>query len=183
MVERKDKLQQHLSPQELAEYFHTRHPRVGKQYATHGDVWDCDANDRIIGLLHLILNELRTQDKADVALKIHQRWLNDELYGRQAVINLNLSISQELERIAKLLNCNVDDFPTNTDLSLPWVCSLGQSTLRYFYRLTYERDSFVKSFINEAREQLKRLETVKYANDIIKLRGIGKVRRDALIRK
>lgn len=162
--------QQHLSDKEVAEFLRDEDAGgVGREYKTHGDVWNAKPEIVLTGLLHLILDELeKLNDEPKDQLELHSRWLTD-WYDR--VVSLIAEHDQQCERIAKF--CDLELLRRDVD----------RQKVRWF-SIIYRQDiGRHRRMFEDLQDKVKRLRRVKSLADIEKLDGIGKKMAEAIRRK
>lgn len=156
--------QRHKTPRDVARYMRSGGAGIGRNYETHGNVWDVDNDILQTGLLHLILDELEKVSKQldqEDPMDEHRRWLNNY---RQDVIKLNNQHKQERDRLFKMFGPNVflgSDVRNNFDMH-------RSSRL---YRMNSVRHS---REYNDLVAKIKRMKSVKKPKDAINLCGVGK---------
>lgn len=171
MPERDEPLNRHLSAADLAEYFHTECPSLGRTYKTHGEVWACNKDERLIGLLHLILTEMRKHRESindvDSELQAHRSWLT---IGKPKVDRVNAKHERQCSRIARMLGCSVDVLfaMRNTDFG-----NRISENLAMWWFGRKNNDMYLRT-IRDTESSVKRLKLVRTAKDLIKLKGVGR---------
>lgn len=148
----------HLSEKQLAQLRIDECADVGKIYETWGDVWNADPNDVQIGLLELILQELKRKTATEREEKRHRLFL---LKYREKILKLIRGIEKEISRIEKLFGriASEDAYVSPIQMYVV-IARMGR-----FQDLNRECDRL--------NVQLKKLKGIKKVDDLIGLTGIG----------
>lgn len=159
--------EQFLTPRRVAKYMRSEGKDVGRNYSTHGAIWDAK-DDLKIGLLHLILDAAEEKKRQRDALDAHREWL---LRCHSYIMKLCLDCKSQSLRIRSTL-CGKHERTVAT-----------KSPDLYTWRYTDIHD-FAWCWCNDREEYfikrnelilvVERLTSVKTPEDLIKLRGIGK---------
>jgi hypothetical protein len=169
MAKREDELppnEMHKSPVDVAEYMHRQGRRVGRTYKTHGEVWDAKTEVVQTGLLHLILDKIESLDQPvkrpqDNGMHEHSFFLK---YYHTELMRLVSVYNKHYDRLLSLLHTK----KLVSDYYKPCLC---MSRFSYLYRKDFQR------FYREKRdliEQVSLIRSIKTADEIGKLPGIGK---------
>lgn len=153
--------EQHFSPRQIAEYFHGDGRVVGQKYKTYGELWSASDDRRQVGLLHLILEELR-KDSDDWIYR-HREWLR---HWQPRIVDLLKKLDFHINRINKMIGVPVK----SADMHPFWI------DLPYFAD-TYRRDAERhERYWKMLESQVERLVSVKKPEHIGKLVGVGRVK-------
>ena len=164
MSERNQELpesQQHKTPTPLAEYMRSVGAEVGREYKTHGEIWDADPQLMQIGLLHLILDELEDMQKTEDPMEGHAYWLN---HIRDNVEKLNREHATQLLRLLLMFGADAklgSDMENGFDIH-----KSSQVFRRNRWRHSVE--------MTDLEKKVKRLKSVCNPEDVVNLHGIGK---------
>ena len=168
-----DDYQQHKTPRQVAQYFRNEDYEgdgsgVGSEYKTHGDLWGVDNGTVIVGLLHLILDELRESNAVDDEMRRHPYWL---VRHRDQIEKLIEEHARECDRIATF--CDLEFLKSD----------VHTKDLHEFSRLFRTDDHAYWDARKDLREKVERLSSVNAIDDIEKLKGIRKKSADRIREK
>lgn len=150
----------HMSASDIATYMRTDGKRLGREYKTHGEIWDVDKDVVQIGLLHLILDELQKDKAARDPMDAHATWLTQ--WRPEMLIILE---SFEAQRARLFAMFGTEDLGEDVQNGF----GIHESSLLYRKNLRRHWE-----YVYALNGQLQRLSSVKKPEDIVNLRGIGK---------
>ena len=159
----------HMTPRDVAEYMRTTGSDIGREYKTHGDVWDADDATLKTGLLHLILDELqRLNCSSDELLRRHALWLK---HFRQDLACLIAKYDKERYRLVRMFKTDKLGPDMKNEFTLLNASQIFRSENRREYR----------EWLTDLESKYERLRSVKRPEDIKNLRGVGKKKAAQLI--
>lgn len=163
MPERNDKILGHAQRKTFSEAAdEIMSQGVGRRYETYGELWDMPENERTVGLLELVLTEIREIRKgndSDRMLEEHRSFLK---YWFDDVTKL---IDQRNKLVGKIRN----KFPKlgyNSQLS----CNGNIHIFSWLYRTNLDQ---FNDRIEDLEKQIALLKTIKTVDDLKKFDGIG----------
>ena len=157
--------EKHKTPRDVAEYFRYEGRKIGKEYATHGDVWDVKDSVVQTGLLHLILDELKKTPTDP--LDNHDVWVRKEGIKCLKLIKTHERESSRLIKMFGTKNLGHD--------------LVNRSDIHYLSKLFRSDRPVYHKRIMFLKEKIARLKSVKKPDDVINLEGIGKKTTQKLI--
>jgi Xaa-Pro aminopeptidase len=165
MAKREDELpfyERHKSPAEVAEYMRNDGRYVGRDYETHGQIWD-EKNELVqTGLLHLILDEIKLLSQGtDSGMHKHARFLE---YYHAELAKLVSAYHKNYKRLAAMLRTEKLIYERH----MPCLCI---SRFSYLYRKNF--NEFFKEKLNLTK-QVKLIRSIKSPAEIERLPGVGK---------
>ena len=170
--ERHDKLfffEKHKTPKDVARFMRKEGKGVGREYETHGDVWDASDSLLQVGLLHLILDRLDeisnhlTSPKDQ--LEIHRQWIRNGMH--EASIEVIKDYKKELTRISKFCDLELLGKDARSTIDIHDLSKEFRSSNDWVKR--------TRSF-EKLKDLTGRLRYVRSLDDITRLDGIGKIK-------
>jgi hypothetical protein len=159
---------QHKSPRDIALYMRSVGDRVGKEYKTHGEVWDADSALKT-GLLHLILDKLESSNQTDEALRGHREWLT---VWHKKILKMVAMHQKERDRLVKMFGHDKIGPDMNNHFTV------HESSLAF---RTHRRRHFGRC--RDLAAKVKRMRSVRKPEDAANLDSIGKKRTEQLLAK
>lgn len=162
--------EKHMSPAKVAQFMLTRGRNVGVKYSTEGDVWNAKDSDHVIGLLQLIVRELRKQPATTAGDKLaeHARWYSNLYSDDTKLIAL---WRKQFARIDALVGGDKAVTGRFKEPCIQWLSERYVRTRTNSVR-SWEEDYF------QARESILRevnlMRSVKCVDDLLMIPGIGK---------
>ena len=167
----------HKTAQGVAEYMRSEGRGVGREYRTHGSIWDAPNDLLQVGLLHLVVDRLEAIEKAlgEKPLDMmagQAAWLSRFHQRAEKAIKDH---KRECARVNKI--CDVSLLRRDAVLDQD-IHDLSEEYRRAFaegeWWATCNRGGYYRHRgIIEIEEKVKRLKTVKTIDDIENLKGIG----------
>jgi len=162
---------QHKSPEDVAEFMLDEGKRVGRKYATEAAVWAASESVEVVGLLRLIVRELRSKEvvvSASDRLEAHGQWYQN-WYEHNA--RLVASWQRQKKRIQSTITDDETVFAHLGEPSLQWFAE------RYVRDRTVGESAHRVNFwkrVGVVEDEVSLMKKIKCIDDLQLISGIGK---------